>query len=156
MPYALCLMLFACGFRPVYDADRRLQTSLRDIYIAPVSGTNGIDLRNALRAKWGTDNSTDARYTLRINLHNPQTVLKALQITGDATWQEIRMNANYELVDNETGETILTAFDTASESYTFVSDLVAAQASYNNAVQNAIQVLAKKIETRVNARLASR
>ena len=140
----------------MYDADRNLQTRLQDIYIAPISGTNGIDLRNALRAAWGTDNSVSAGYTLHVRLHNPETIFKALQITGDATWQEIRMTASYELRNTETGEIILTAFDTASESYTFVADLVAAQASYNNAVQNAIQVLARKIETRVNARLASR
>jgi LPS-assembly lipoprotein len=151
----LTLALFSCGFRPMHGPDRQLQSELRDIYIAPISGTNGIDLRNALRAKWGTDNSMDARYILWVNLNQPETILKALQITGDATWQEVRMTARYELRDTKTGEIIVTAFDTASESYTFVTDLVAAQASYNNAVQNAIQVLAKQIETRINARLAS-
>ncbi|MCL1785873.1 MAG: hypothetical protein FWG39_01840 [Alphaproteobacteria bacterium] len=158
MLYALCsmLLLSACGWTPMYDADRKLQTELRDIYIAPISGTNGIDLRNALRGAWGTDNSAAAQYTLTVNLRQPETVFKAIQLTGDATWQEIRMVASYELRNNETGEIIVNAIDTASESYTFVADLVAAQASYNNAVQNAIQVLAKKIETRVNAKLADR
>jgi len=137
----------------MYDSGRQLQGELRDIYIAPISGTNGIDLRNALRGTWGTDNNISARYALTVNLRNPETIFKALQITGDATWREVRMTATYELRDNETGELLLSAFDTASESYTFVADLVAAQASYNNAVQNAVQVLARKIETRVNARL---
>lgn len=139
----------------MYNDGGNLRSQTQDIYIAPISGTNGVDLRNALRASWGTDNSSMPKYTLEVNLQAPATIFKALQITGDATWQEVRMTAKYELRDTETGKVILSATDTASESYTFVSDLVAAQASYNNAVQNAISVLAGKIEARVNAKLVN-
>ncbi|MCL2017344.1 MAG: LPS assembly lipoprotein LptE [Alphaproteobacteria bacterium] len=149
----LALTLASCGWTPMYDSGGHLRSETRDIYIVPISGTNGIDLRNTLRASWGTVNDTTSKYILSVDLKKPETILKALQITGDATWREVRMTAKYELRDRESGDVILSAFDTASESYAFVSDLVAAQASYNNAVQNAIRVLANKIETRVNAKL---
>ena len=152
---ALALTLACCGWSPMYKSENNLQGRTRYIYIAPISGTNGIDLRNALKAKFGTDNEADAKYILNVDLAAPYTVYKAIQLTGDATWQEVRLVANYKLLDAKSNDVIVTGHDTASESYTFVRDLVAAQASYNNAIQSSIRVLSEKIETRVNAKLAN-
>ena len=52
-------------------------------------------------------------------------------------------------------EQIATGTESASESYTFVRYLVAANASYNNAVANTITVLADKIGTRAIADVAA-
>ena len=156
--FALCSLLFisACGFTPMHGNNDALRDTTRTIYIAPISGTNGIDLRNNLRGTFGTHNHyATAEYILTVDLRAPEMILKALQRTGDATWQEIRMTARYELRARD-GELILRATDTASESYTFVADLVAAQAAHNAAVQNAILVLSGKIETRVHATLSRR
>ena len=120
-----------------------------DIYVAPISGINGIDLRNGLNAKFGGVRDANAKYTLTVNLNNPVTQYKALESTGDATWQEIVLTANYTLTAD--GKQIARGTESASESYTFVRYLVAANASYNNAVQNIIQVLSEKIGTRVIA-----
>ncbi len=120
-----------------------------DIYVAPISGINGIDLRNGLNAKFGGVRDANAKYTLTVNLKNPVTRYKALESTGDATWQEIVLTANYTLTAD--GKQIARGTESASESYTFVRYLVAANASYNNAVQNIIQVLSEKIGTRVIA-----
>ncbi|MCL2331461.1 MAG: hypothetical protein FWC61_02850 [Proteobacteria bacterium] len=160
--FALCSLLFvlcglaACGFSPMYMSDSSPRDDTRQIFVAPISGTNGIDLRNSLRAKFGTENDAAAKFTLNVRLENPYTVFKAIQITGDATWQEVRMIASYELKETKTGKIVLTGSDTASESYTFVRDLVASQASYNNAVQSTIRVLSEKINTRVAATLAKK
>lgn len=120
-----------------------------DIYVAPISGINGIDLRNGLNAKFGGVRDANAKYTLTVNLKNPVTRYKALESTGDATWQEIVLTASYTLTAD--GKQIARGTESASESYTFVRYLVAANASYNNAVQNIIQVLSEKIGTRVIA-----
>ncbi len=145
LPFAFCL--FACGFSPMYSADR----TRADIYVAPISGTNGIDLRNALNAKFGGDNSIGAKYRLDIKLDDPITMYKAIQSTGDATWQEVKLRASYTLTDGKT--TVAKGYESASESYTFVRYLVASNASYNNAVQNTIKVLSEKIGTRVMAEI---
>ncbi len=140
------LVLCGCGFRPMFaDNDT-------DIYVPVIRGINGIELRNALNAKFGGVHDQGAPYTLRVTLDNPITKYKALEPTGDATWQEIRLTANYTLEKN--GEKIASGVEVASESYTFVRYLVAANASYNNAVANTITVLADKIGTRAIAQVS--
>ncbi len=120
-----------------------------DIYVAPISGINGIDLRNALWARFGGQRGTGATYTLNVTLGHPVTQYKALEQTGDATWQEISLSAKYSLMSD--GHEIASGTERAAESYTFVRYLAASNASYNNAVQNAIRVLAEKISIRTIA-----
>ena len=144
--YLFFLFLCACGFRPMFSGENT------DIYVPVISGINGIELRNALNVKFGGPHDNNAPYTLNVTLHNPQTKYKALESTGDATWQEIRLRADYVLEHN--GEKIAAGSEVASESYTFVRYLVAANASYNNAVTNTINVLANKIGTRAVAQVS--
>jgi hypothetical protein len=138
----------------MYSTELSTQTSA--VYITPISGTNGIDLRNALRARFGGANDESAAsYILDVELKDPENIYRGLQKTGDATWQEVRMTANYSLKEKGR-ETILKGTDVAAESYTFVRDLVAAQASQTNAVQNSIRLLADRIATRVNTTINSK
>lgn len=139
----LTLFICSCGFKPMFSgADT-------DIYVTPISGINGIDLRNALWARFGGRHEPNAKYTLTVKLNEPVTQYKALEQTGDATWQEISLTASYTLFHGD--EQIATGTEMAAESYTFVRYLVASNASYNNAVQNAIRVLAEKISARAIA-----
>ena len=121
-----------------------------DIYVAPIaSGINGIELRNALNTYFGGQKEANAHYTLDVKLNDPTTKYKALEATGISTWQEILMTATYTL---RAGDTIIaTGKESASESYSFVRYLVAANASYNSAVKNTITVLAEKIGNRAIA-----
>ena len=121
-----------------------------DIFVAPIaSGVNGIELRNALNTYFGGQKESNAHYALEVTLDDPTTKYKALEATGISTWQEIVMTAKYTL---RTGDTIIaTGKESASESYSFVRYLVAANASYNNAVKNTITVLAEKIGNRAIA-----
>ncbi len=134
------LMLAGCGFQPMF-ANRDT-----DIYVAPISGINGIDLRNSLNAKFGGQHDSDALYTLSVSLAEPVTQYKALERTGDATWQQVSLSASFELMRGD--EKIASGREVAAESYTFVRYLVAANASYNNAVRNIINALADKISVR--------
>jgi hypothetical protein len=137
----LCLFLTACSFKPVFSGNDT------DVYVAPISGINGIELRNALNANFGGMHEQNAKYTLTVDLKNPSTRYKAFERTGDASWQEVKLNASYVLKEN--GKEIARGSESASESYTFVRYLVASNASYNNAVMNTIHVLAEKISMRV-------
>lgn len=144
----VCLLLAGCGFQPMFSGNDT------DIYVPSISGINGIELRNALNAKFGGQRDMNAEYTLTVNLGEPITKYKAMEPTGDASWQEIYMHASYTLRRGD--ETIATGSAVASESYTFVRYLVAANASYNNAVNNTITVLAEKIGTRAIAETKNR
>lgn len=120
-----------------------------DIYVAPINGISGIELRNRLNSQFGGQHSPDAAYTLTVSLAEPVTRYKALERSGNATWQEISITANYTLMRN--GKRIATGRESAAESYTFVRYLVASNAAYNNAVSNIINVLSNKIGVRVLA-----
>ena len=139
--FVLCLA--GCGFRPMYSG------TSTDIYVKPIRGINGIDLRNALWAKFGGQHSADAKYTLLVDLDDPITQYKALEQTGDATWQEVSLVAKYSLFYGD--KQIASGTERVAESYTFVSYLVASNAAYNNAVQNAIRVLSEEIGARAIA-----
>ena len=138
----LLLCLSGCGFTPMFVGNDT------DIYVSPIKGINGIELRNSLNAKFGGARDTNAKYTLNVSLGNPVTQYKARELTGDATWQEVSLTANYTLTETKSGRDLAQGSDTASESYTFVRYLVASNASYNNAIKNSLTVLSEKISTR--------
>lgn len=139
----LFLLLAGCSFRPIFSGQNI------DVYVAPISGVNGIELRNSLNAKFGGMREPSAEYSLMVNLQEPVTQYMALERTGDATWQKVTLNASYVLKYGD--KEITSGFESASESYSFVRYLVAANASYNNAVLNSIHILADKIGMRVIA-----
>lgn len=141
----LFLMLTACSFKPIFSGDTT------DIYVAPISGINGIELRNSLNSQFGGMHEENAKYTLTVNLREPVTQYKALERAGDAVWQEVRLNASYVLKQGD--KEIAHGSESAAESYTFVRYLVAANASYNNAVINAIHELSNKIGMRAIAEI---
>ena len=145
--YLCLLLLCGCGFTPMFSG------SNTDIYVPAISGINGIELRNALNSQFGGQKDPTAPYQLVVSLKNPTTKYKALEPTGSATWQEIQLTAEYVLKHGD--EKIASGTESASESYTFVRYLVAANASYNNAVTNTITVLANKIGTRAIADIAA-
>lgn len=139
----LLLVLAACSFKPIFSGQST------DIYVAPIRGINGIELRNSLNAQFGGIHEANAKYSLVIDLQEPVTQYKALERAGDAVWQEVRLNASYVLKQGD--KEIAHGSESATESYTFVRYLVAANASYNNAVMNTIQQLSDKISVRVIA-----
>ena len=139
----LLLMLAGCSFKPVFSGDST------DIYVAPINGINGIELRNSLNSQFGGIHDQTARYSLKVDLQEPVTQYKALERAGDAVWQEVKLNAFYVLKQDD--KEIAHGSESAAESYTFVRYLVAANASYNNAVLNAINVLSEKISMHVLA-----
>lgn len=141
----LLLFLTACSFKPVFSGDSA------DIYVAPINGINGIELRNSLNAKFGGIHEQNAKYSLIVNLQEPVTQYKALERAGDAVWQEVKLNASYVLKQGD--KEIAHGSESASESYTFVRYLVAANASYNNAVANTINQLSEKIGVRAIAEI---
>ena len=137
----LLLMVAACSFKPVFSGDNT------DVYVAPISGINVIELRNSLNSQFGGMHEQNAKYTLTVNLSEPVTQYKAFERAGDAVWQEVKLNASYVLKQGD--KEIASSSESAAESYTFVRYLVASNASYNNAVMNTIHQLSEKISMRV-------
>ncbi len=139
----LFLLLTACSFKPIFSGDDT------NVYVAPISGINGIELRNSLNAQFGGAHEQNAKYTLTVNLREPSTKYKAFERAGNAVWQEVKLSASYEL--KQDNKVIAKGSESAAESYTFVRYLVASNAAYNNAVMNTIHQLSDKIGMRVIA-----
>ena len=141
----ILLLLVSCGFRPMYS------NLSFDIFVEPIkSGINGIDLRNELNARFGSgtfDNSPE--YRLVVELEEPIAKYKAIQSTGEATWQEITLVANYTLFKD--GKEFAKGIEKASDSYSIVRYLVAANAAYNNSIKNSIRLLSEKIVSSISA-----
>ncbi|MDR0448864.1 MAG: hypothetical protein LBG89_00170 [Rickettsiales bacterium] len=148
--FVLALLVSACGFEPMYSSnDGRDQLDYM-VHVAPISGTDGIELRNRLRSKLNPFGEPAAPlYKLNVKLLPKDNFLKGVQRTGDATWQEIRLTASYELIDAATGKIILSNSESVSESYTFVQNLVAADSAAASATSSAIRILSDKIAGRV-------
>ena len=108
-----------------------------------------MELRNALNTYFGGQKEPNAQYTLDVVQNDPTTKCKALEATGISTWQEIVLTAQYTLRAGD--EVVATGQESASESYSFVRYLVAANASQNNAIKNTIMILAEKIGNRAIA-----
>ena len=83
----LLLMVAACSFKPVFSGDNT------DVYVAPISGINGIELRNSLNSQFGGMHEQNAKYTLTVKLSEPVTQYKAFERAGDAVWQEVKLTA---------------------------------------------------------------
>ena len=139
----LILLLTACSFKPIFSGNST------DVYVAPISGINGIELRNSLNAQFGGIHEQNAKYTLTVDLQEPSTRYKAFERAGNAVWQEVILNASYVLKQDD--KIIANGSESAAESYTFVRYLVASNAAYNNAVMNTIHQLSDKIGMRVIA-----
>ena len=50
------ILVAGCGFKPMFSGQDT------NIYVEPISGINGIDLRNALWAKFGGQHGADATH----------------------------------------------------------------------------------------------
>ncbi len=149
----LVLFLTACGFHPMYsyDSSENIQTKTESIFVKPIVGVYGIEMRNYLRTLLNPygDPKTN-KYELIVNLHTNE-IYKGIQKTGDATWIDIQVYADYELKNLETKEVLFKGNDSASESYPVVQDLIAATSSKETATRNAIRVLSENIGIKVQA-----
>ena len=135
--------MFGCGFSPV-SRDSSLRN---DIFVDTISDTNGVMLRNALRARFTAETASSAKYVLKVNLSKTGKSYKALELSGAATWQEVRLSANCDL--QKDGKSIKKWNESSSSSYAIVRDLVAANAALADAEDNAIRILSEKIVSRV-------
>ncbi|MCL2629109.1 MAG: LPS assembly lipoprotein LptE [Alphaproteobacteria bacterium] len=145
----LAAFISGCGWTPMYSTSDSKQQLEYSVHIAPIPGTDGVDLRNRLRAELNPfGEPADPAYKLEVKL-SKSDILKGIQRTGDATWQEIRITASWRLIDSANNRAVLSGSDTVSESFTFVQNLVAADSAASTAMQSAIRILSGKISTRV-------
>ena len=148
VPLALCLLLTACGLRPLYGGGSSgpVAQALRGVEVAPIEGRAGWLVRTALEDR--LDARGAPRYRLVVELDD--------QITGfgirrdNAVTRERRsLRARYRLVDAGRGTVLLDATAGSDAGVDVVSSEYATVA----AEQTALERLAVEVADQIVARI---
>ena len=134
---ALCVVLAACGFRPMYGS--ATAPALASIFVEPIAERDGFEMRTTLVNSLQSDGEERGKaYRLKIVLsESPQGI--ALQNDATITRYNNPITARYTLSDAQ-GNVMTSGTETQMSAYNVVQSpyatLVAAQDSSKRAAQN--------------------
>lgn len=146
---ALCLVLAACGLRPMYagGSSGAVASGLGTVQVAPIPDRAGWLVRNALVDRLGGE-SGEPSYRLEVELDDDLT---AFGIRGDAavTRERRTLRARYRLVDLSTGEVVLDATAGSDAGIDIVSSEYATVAAEQTAQERLAGVVADQMVARL-------
>ena len=145
------LLLSACGLKPLYSGGSQGQVSalLGSVTVDPIEGKNGWLMRNALNDRLGAAAEGSTRYRLAIKLDDQ---IEGFGVRADDTVTRERrtLRARYQLVDLESGKTVLDATAGSDAGIDVVNSEYATIAAENTALENLTQKVAEQIVTRIS------
>ncbi len=152
-----CLLCAACGFQPMYgngfvagEARGVVQEQLAQIEISNIPDREGQFLRNALIDNfYSHGRPANPRYLLNVSKVEESTYDLDVTISSDATRAQLTLSTTIGLVDNKTGETVLTRSLKSSVSYNIMGSEFATRVSEQNTRENALNDLARQIELQI-------
>lgn len=146
---ALCLLLAACGLRPMYagGSSGAVAAGLGAVQVSPIPERAGWLVRNALVDRLGGE-SSDPAYRLEVELDDDLT---AFGIRGDSavTRERRTLRARYRLVDLKTGEVVLDATAGSDAGIDIVSSEYATVAAEQTAQERLAGVVADQMVARL-------
>ena len=147
LPFALMLMLPACGLQPLYGS-RSVVNSLQAVELAPIEGKAGYLVRAALEERLGKPAGGVARYRLEVELDD--------QINGfgvrrdDSVTRERRiLRARYRLIETDGGTTVVDATAGSDSGIDVVSSEYAVVAAEETALERLSGIISDQIVARV-------
>ncbi len=145
------LLLSACGLKPLYSGGSQGPVSalLGSVTVDPIEGKNGWLMRNALNDRLGAAAEGSTRYRLVIKLDDQ---IEGFGVRADDTVTRERrtLRARYQLVDLESGKTVLDATAGSDAGIDVVNSEYATIAAENTALENLTQKVAEQIVTRIS------
>jgi LPS-assembly lipoprotein len=152
-------VLGGCGFRPLYGestSNGNVPADFATIAIAPIPNRVGQELRNhLLDLLTPSGRATDPDYTLKVGIKEKISDL-AIDSAGLATRANLRLDATYSLVKDDTGKSMLTGKSLAVSSYNLVSNDFSNLTAQNDARSRAALRIAREIRARLGAYFARR
>jgi LPS-assembly lipoprotein len=146
---ALCLLLAACGLKPMYagGSSGAVAAGLGAVQVSPIPERAGWLVRNALVDRLGGE-SSDPAYRLEVELDDDLT---AFGIRGDSavTRERRTLRARYRLVDLKTGEVVLDATAGSDAGIDIVSSEYATVAAEQTAQERLAGVVADQMVARL-------
>lgn len=156
IPMTLTLLsltiLSACGFAPVYGTGggKQAEAALEQIAIGNIPDHEGQSLRNRLIDRfYRHGRPTDPLWTLEIAPLRER--LSEIDITkdSDATRGQLRLETSFVLRERSSGKELLRQTARTTTGYNIVDSRFATRVTEEAARQNAIEDIARQIETRI-------
>ncbi len=153
--YAAVLLLAACGFHPVYGVNKHtavgVESKLALVDIASIPDREGQYLRNELIDKfYRTGRPLNAQYTLEVAPIIESLTDLDITKNSDATRGQLRLSTTMLLRDKQTAEILLSRNIYSITSYNVLNSEFSTRVSEDNTRRNALDDLARQIETQIN------
>jgi LPS-assembly lipoprotein len=144
-------MLAACGLQPLYSGGSKGEVAnlLSTVAVEPIEGKNGWLMRNAISDRLGAAAGGATRYKLVVKLDDQ---IEGFGVRADDTITRERrtLRARYQLIDNESGKTVLDATAGSDAGIDVVSSEYATIAAENTALENLTQKVSEQIVTQLS------
>jgi LPS-assembly lipoprotein len=146
------MLVSACGLQPLYSGGSKgaVSSVLGSVQVDAIEGKSGWLVRNALTDRLNATKSTDssARYRLVVKLDDQ---IEGFGVRADDTVTRERrtLRARYQLIDVQSGATLVDATAGTDAGIDVVSSEYATIAGENSALENLAQRVAEQIVTRL-------
>ena len=144
-------ILSACGLKPLYGDGPQGQVAalLGAVSVEPIEGKNGWLMRNALNDRLIASKGDAKRYRLVVKLDDQ---IEGFGVRADDTVTRERrtLRARYQLIENDSGKTLLDATTGSDAGIDVVSSEYATIAGENTALENLTQKVAEQIVTQLS------
>lgn len=141
-----------CGFQPLYgqrDNGTSVTADLAAVRVDPLRDRVGQQMHNFLRDRLNPDGQpVSPSYRLRVRLSERSRKLGVRQ-DETATRANLRLTANYSLLDYNGGGELLSGRSTSTTSYDILDNPFASTVSESNARERALREVADKIQARL-------
>jgi len=141
-----------CGFQPLYgqrDNETSVSTDLAAVRVDPLRDRVGQQMHNFLRDRLNPDGQPVApSYRLRVLLSESRREL-GVRRDETATRANLRMTANFSLLDYNGGGELLSGRSTSTTSYDILDNPFASTVSEDDARQRALREVADEIQARL-------
>ncbi|MFC4293374.1 LPS assembly lipoprotein LptE [Sphingorhabdus arenilitoris] len=146
-----CAALTACGLKPLYSGGSTgaVASTLDTVSVDPIEGKSGWLMRNALQDRLNSGAGESVRYRLVVKLDDS---IEGLGVRSDDTVTRERrtLRARYQLIDTQSGKTVVDATAGSDAGIDVVSSEYATIAGENAALENLSQKLADMIVARLS------
>ncbi len=155
-----CLVLSACGFRPVYgtgnsENDSPVAMDLNNIVIENIPERNGQILRNYLIDRmYRAQRPEKPLYTLKVSLTSGEEDLGILA-NATATRSLLNMYGNYALYDSK-GKPLLTGVAHSVASFNRLDQMYGTVAARENAYERTLHEVSEQIVNRLSLYFSER
>lgn len=149
----MLLSLAACGFTPMYGsgsgtAGFSATKGFDQVDISLIPDQNGVYLRNLLLDNFYRNGYPSApRYRLDVLAVEEKITDLDITVDSESTRRQITMSTAMTLIDNQTGQAVLTRDLTAMTSYNVLGSQFTTRVSESDAREAALGDIARQIET---------